>query len=43
MVPIVVLDGFTRKLFPAGTSVEDVETARQRRTGANATGDIKRG
>lgn len=43
MVPIVVLDGFTRKLFPAGTSVEDVETARQRRTGTHATGDIKRG
>ena len=43
MMPVVVLDGFTRKLFPAGTAIDAVETSRHTRTGTRTTSDLRRG
>lgn len=42
MVPIVVFDGFTRKLFPIGTAVDVIERARHKRTGTRRTSDLRR-
>jgi hypothetical protein len=42
MVPIVVFDGFTRKLFPIGTAVDVIERARHKRTGTRSTSDLRR-
>lgn len=43
MMPLVVLDGFTRRLHSAGTAVADVEAARAKRTGAATTAGLVRG
>jgi transposase InsO family protein len=42
IVPIVILDGFTRKLYPMGTAIDVVEAAREKRSGTQATSDLSR-